>query len=312
MSKFGRTRKNRKRVVRKKIQQKGGSQVDIRKKPIVVIFFHGGCSIDEVCYDMRGKYTLEKNNQLMVISHPGEIFNTNANLREILSDNTYRFTTFEPFFDIHSISDLNTHNAYYYKIDILNPVFSNDKISPFTNKGKSLFESSIRIKEGSKVPNSVFTFENRVKVSTLFPKFGLYIYYPDKSRPVRYIDPSLINNKVSYFHLSDIFDFLKRGKLYNPEVGIGVIQLSCNTFYKDYKPSKVFIESGNLDKSETLLRNCYIIEEIYQQANAEYYELDLLDGYQISEKYGKVKVPIVSSRKGKRESDELLEMMKKV
>jgi hypothetical protein len=289
-----------------------GKQVDIRQKPIVLMFFHGGCEINKVC-EAGGVYELDKNMQLMVLAHPGESLSVGHKLKTIAQVNNFRYRTFEPLFDMHSISDLNKKNASYYNLDAanlnaLNPPF----FTPFTNEGKSIFETPLRAKEGSVVPNTLFTLETKKLLVTDFPKFGLYIYYPDKLRVVEYIPPGAIKKGANFLHLSDVAEFLKKSKYYNEDVGLGLIQVSCNSLYKDYKSKvKTFIMKGNLTRNKNLSKKCHAIEEFYQTANTEYNSLELLSSQELKSKYGPepIFIPIIS-KQARKESDELLEMMK--
>jgi hypothetical protein len=281
---------------KKRRLQRGGTSIDIRQKPIAVVFSHGGCELKTAC-EPSGVYRLDANVQTMALAHPGESLTVGGAIKTLLESNVFRYRTFEPLFDMHSMSDFTKANAIYFNLA------SEHERTPFTSEGKSVFETPLRATEGSLVPNSLFTFE---RPSSTLPAFGVYLYPPERSRNVQYI--SLGTAKA--LRLSDVLSFLKTNRHYDPAIGIGIIHLTCNTFYKDYvDETKVFLNEGDIP---ALSEACQAIEEVYHKANTEYLATERLGAQALRKKYGMTVFPILSNRRARWEPPEVLAMMKAV
>lgn len=290
-------RKNRKtrRVLRKvrksRRRQRGGAMTPIQEKPIVVLFFHGGIPLSKTCtFD---SYTLKPNVQYMHVGHPGELLMIlgKQKLSTFLKDPASRKTTFEPLFDVHSMSDLTEKNAIYK--DILG--FADVKERPFTGDGSSLFESNVRAKEGSTITDDRIGIRRHSEMDYL----AMYIHYPDgrvMQVPFTEIYETLglgeFPEKDIMLKLSDFFEYLERVGVYKPSVGVGVIQISCHPFEKDVSnlpnptPFNALITSKNF-KNKTILKACENIMTVWHMADTEYKSLDLLTASELTKKYGK-------------------------
>lgn len=292
------SRKLRKSLHSRRVKKyHGGGITPIESKPIVVAYFHGGITMvkEGVECNPKGLYTLKPNVQYMHVAHPGEYITTNkTTLKQFLVDPNSRKTTYEPLFDIHSISDLNKTNAIYRDIKPMIP--SNPKKAksykqetPFTGEGRSLFESFLRAKEGSTIPDARLNVHDSSEMEFM----RLYVYLPNGTLtmiglPQIYETMGLVPVPGAEIgmKLSQCFEFLERAGIYNPAVGLGFIQISCNMFGMD---------TGQFTKilwqSNTAFRKaCYSIQSVWNIADNEYRELDLLDYDEINQKY---EVPIV-------------------
>jgi hypothetical protein len=231
----------------------------------------------------------------MHIAHPGEYITTiKSTLKQFFMDPNSRKTTYEPLFDIHSISDINMTNAIYRYIKPIPP--SNPKKAksykqetPFTGEGRSLFESFLRAKEGSTIPDARLS----VHVPSEMEFMSLYVYSLSGTLtmiglPQMYETLGLgpVPDREIGVKLSQCFEFLERTGIYDPSVGVGFIQISCNMFETDtgrftkdlWQTNKAFRDA------------CYSVQSLWHIADNEYRELELLDFDEINTKYA---LPIV-------------------
>ncbi len=315
-------RKSRKQRRNTRRRLYGGAMTPIESKPIVIIFFHGGIQLSQegLECDFKDGYTLKKNVQYMHTIHPGEVVMADErSLSKFFNDPSIRKTTFEPLFDIHSISDLNEKNAIYKNIcrfyenttklskANLNKRERDPIEKPFTNDGESSFEHNLRAREGSIIPDTRLSIHDTSEMKYK----AMYIHYPNgtvktvnlneifeelnmpfeaKATVYKYnnssFKPTIVTPGIdAIIKLSQIFEYLEKTGVYKPDVGIGLIQFSCNMF-----------ETNNTISKETYLKNasvrkaCSSVRNIWHIANTEYKTLDLLDSDEIEKKY---KLPIV-------------------
>ncbi len=290
-------RLHKSRRIRRVKKYHGGAMTPIESKPIVVAFFHGAITMakEGVECNPQGMYTLKSNVQYMHVAHPGEYIMTDkARLKTFLMDPNSRKTTYEPMFDIHSMSDLTKDNAIYRDV-VPNPPSNPKKAksykqeTPFTGNGNSLFESFLRAKEGSTIPDARLT----VHVPSEMEFMSLYVYYPNGTLavmglPQMYETLGLgpVPDREIGVKLSQCFEFLERTGIYDPSVGLGFIQISCNMFETDTGRF-----TKNLWETNTAFRKaCHSIRSIWHIVDNEYRELDLLDFDEINKKYA---LPIV-------------------
>jgi hypothetical protein len=121
--------------------------------------------------------------------------------------------------------------------------------------------------------------------------FGIYIFSTDSEQLVKRHSFEEIRSSLHlppgqrFVLLSDVFDFLERGGLYNPAVGLGVVQISCNTFYSMKNGEKRIITPFNIWADKNTVQSCIALENMYHIADAEYRALDLLDAREFDRKY---------------------------
>ncbi len=261
---------------------------------------------------MKGTYTLKPNTQIMLVSSPGEIGIVRPkSLPAFLTDAWYRQKTYEPLFDMHSISDLNEKNATYRYSE------SYERIGPFTNTGLSLFESPLRAKEGSLIPNSVLHVG--IPGDKLSQLYGIYVFSTDSTQPVDFYNFDAIRDTLGlpmaqrYLYLSDAFGYLEKAGMYDHAIGLGVIQMSCNTFYSMKNGNKRLITPFDIWTDTGTINACVAAESMYHIADSEYRSLDLLDSKELDEKYPSgIVLPVFVDEKrgvGKNEGGPLIAMM---
>ena len=270
----------------------GGAMTPIENKPIVVAYFHGGITLikEGVECNPQGLYTLKPNVQYMHVAYPGEYITTNKlTLKQFLDDPASRKTTYEPLFDVHSISDLNKDNAIYRDIKPMPP--SNPKKAksykqetPFTGEGKSLFESFLRAKEGSTIPDARLNVHHPSEMEFM----NLYVYLPNGTLTViglpqiyETLGLGAVPAMEIGMKLSQCFEFLERAGIYTPEVGVGFIQISCNMFATDTDRFTKELWHTNA----AFRQACYSIQHSWHIVDNEYRGLDLLDYDGINQKY---------------------------
>lgn len=300
-------RKKTRKTYKKQRTYRGGNMTSIQSKPIqskpiVFAFFHGGNQIanmsgNPIACNAEGLYRLGKNVQYLHAAQSGELITTEHKpIIEFLKDPNIRKKTFEPMFDLHSMSDLEGIALYkdYSPIQKLNKKGKPMKVVseiPFTGAGVGIFEGGARAKEDSVIPNSILS----VKTDQEKKVMGLYVYYPDEyKRPAEFIDIDTIYNTLGltkyFFKLSDVFNYIEKTGIYTHDRGIGFIQVSCRGFYAANNNKKISLYPKFILQSKALQEACWKVSEIVHKANNEYMSLDLLDSEELAKKY---ELPII-------------------